>query len=74
MADKTKTYQAGDLKITINRSACISCSSCVFMAEKTFELDEEMISMVKPNGPYDDEKTIKEAAASCPTSAIKVSK
>ncbi|MFA5932538.1 MAG: ferredoxin [Microgenomates group bacterium] len=74
MADKTKTYQVDKLKIVINRAECISCSSCVFMAPKTFELDGESISVVKEEGPYDSEKTIEEAAASCPTSAIKISK
>ncbi|MDD2822501.1 MAG: ferredoxin [Candidatus Daviesbacteria bacterium] len=74
MSDKTKTYQAGDVKISIKRPECISCSSCVFMAPKTFELDGESISVVKEEGPYDDAKTIEEAAASCPTTAIVVEK
>lgn len=74
MADKTRTYQVDKLKITINRAECISCMSCTMVAPKTFDMDETMISVVKDTGPYDSPKTIEEAAASCPTSAIKIEK
>ncbi len=59
-------------KIKINRSLCISCGLCASIAPKTFELDEKSISKLKP-GPYDDIKTILEAAKGCPARAISVS-
>lgn len=64
-----KTYQVGDLEIDIDRVNCISCASCTFIAPNTFELDEQMISVVKEDSK-DSLKIIKEAVASCPTVAI----
>lgn len=69
-----KTYKVGDLTITIDRSKCISCGTCSAIAPKTFELDKDLISVVKDQGPYDDEKTIREAAESCCVEAITIEK
>lgn len=74
MADKVKTYQAGDLKIIIDRANCISCGLCAELAPKTFEMDDQMISIVKSKGPYDTVAKIKEAAQSCATEAITIKK
>lgn len=57
--------------IKINRKTCISCSTCVCIAPKTFELDKDMIAVVK-KGPLDNLKTIQDAADSCAVSAITV--
>lgn len=58
-----------DIVIKINRSACISCGTCVLIAPKTFELDKKLVSHVLPP-PNDPEKTILEAANSCATESI----
>lgn len=70
MAAKKITYQVDTVKITIDRSGCISCGLCTEIAPKTFELDKEMICVVKKNGPYDTLEKIKEAASSCAVGAI----
>lgn len=57
--------------IKINRKTCISCSTCVCIAPKTFELDKSMIAVVK-SGPLDNIKKIQEAADSCAVCAITV--
>lgn len=57
--------------IKINRKTCISCSTCVCIAPKTFELDNKMIAIVK-DGPLDNLKTIQDAADSCAVSAITI--
>lgn len=72
MADKIKTYLAGNIKITVDRTKCISCGLCLELAPKTFELDNKMICVVKSEGPYDNLNKIKEAVDSCATEAIKV--
>lgn len=64
-----KTYQVGDLIIEIDRTNCISCGSCTFIAPDTFELDKQMISVVKVDSK-DSLQIIKDAASSCPTQAI----
>ena len=58
-------------KIVVDRTACIGARSCVLVAEKTFQMDEENLAYVTKNGSaYDDDETIKLAAQSCPVLAI----
>ncbi len=62
---------ADNLKITVDREACIGDGACCTDAPDTFEMDDDDIAVVKePVG--DDRDTILEAAENCPTSAIKV--
>lgn len=56
-------------RIVVDRAACIGARSCVLVAEKTFEMDDENLAIVK-NAELDDEETIKLAAKSCPVLAI----
>ncbi len=67
-----QTYRVGNLVIKIDRSKCISCASCTAIAPQTFELDEDLTSKVKDQGPYDDEETIKQAVAGCVSEAITI--
>lgn len=73
MADKNRTYQVGDIKITVDRSKCISCGLCTELAPKTFELDKDMICVVKSKEPFDKPDKIKEAVESCATEALTIS-
>lgn len=57
--------------IKINRKTCISCGTCVCLAPKTFALDKNMIAVIK-SGPWDNLKTIQDAASSCAVCAINV--
>jgi ferredoxin len=59
------------MRIEIDRELCISVASCVAVAPNTFELDDEGIAVVK-NLNGDDEKTILQAAQSCPVNAIRL--
>lgn len=56
-------------RIKIDRNLCIGAASCVALAMKTFELDEENKAIVIDDGG-DEAETIKLAAESCPTKAI----
>ena len=56
-------------RIVVDRTACIGARSCVLVAEKTFEMDDQNLALVK-NADLDDEETIKLAAQSCPVLAI----
>jgi ferredoxin len=56
-------------KVQVIREKCISCGSCVALAPKIFEYDDEGISVViSQDGNTDEEKML--AAQSCPTGAI----
>ncbi len=60
-------------QIKIDRQKCIGCGTCSALAPNTFEIDNDMKAKVKnPNG--NDEKTILQAAQSCPTEAIELTK
>ena len=57
------------MKIIIDRDLCIGAGTCVVVAPKTFDLDDELKAIVTdPKG--NDEDTIIEAAKVCPVFAI----
>lgn len=72
--DNIRVYPVGKIKVTIDRSKCISCGTCTALAPNTLELDDDLIAVVKEkNGtPYDNEKTMKELPDSCAGGAITV--
>lgn len=57
-------------RIVVDRQACIGARSCVLIASKTFQMDEENLAYVTGTVDEDDEETIKMAAESCPVLAI----
>ncbi len=61
------------MKVIVDREACIGCGLCVQVCEAVFELDADSIAVVKVNPvPPAHEAACKEAAESCPTTAIKI--
>lgn len=61
--------QIGRYKVEVIRDKCISAASCVAIAPKVFDLDEEGIAIVLSQDGNDDETKLL-AAQSCPTAAI----
>jgi ferredoxin len=57
------------LKVRVDRELCIGVSNCVAVAPTVFELDDENKAVVLDPGSV-DEKTLMEAAESCPEDAI----
>ncbi|MDD3647794.1 MAG: ferredoxin [Candidatus Dojkabacteria bacterium] len=62
---------ASKYKIKINKTTCIGCGTCSSLAEKTFEIGSDMKAEVK-KGEWDEDKTILQAAQSCPVFAIEL--
>lgn len=61
------------MKVTVDKDKCIGCGACTAVAPKSFKLGEDGKSeMIEPLA--DDEETIKNAAESCPVSAIRLEK
>jgi ferredoxin len=59
------------LKVTVNKTRCISSGDCVETAPAVFQLDaDEKSEVVNPSGA--PEATIVAAARSCPVKAITV--
>jgi len=59
----------GKYHVEVIREKCISAGSCVALAPKVFELDEEGLARVISQDGNDDEMKLL-AAQSCPTAAI----
>ncbi|RJR27109.1 ferredoxin [candidate division WWE3 bacterium] len=57
-------------KVVVDRKLCIGAATCVVIAPRTFELDDEKIAIVLPKGENEDDDTLFMAAQSCPTQAI----
>lgn len=58
-------------KIIVDRPACIGARSCVLVAPKTFQMDEENLAYILPDDQsYEDDETQLLAAQSCPVLAI----
>ncbi len=62
------------MKVIVNQDACIGCGACCAICDEVFEIDEEGLSVAKVEEvPSNLEESVKDAADSCPTSAIEVS-
>ena len=57
-------------KIVVDRVSCIGARSCVVVAEKVFQMDDENLAYVTEDVNSTDIETIKLAAQSCPVLAI----
>ncbi|MFZ2189734.1 MAG: ferredoxin [Candidatus Magasanikiibacteriota bacterium] len=59
------------MKIKVNKDKCISCGTCIVLAEASFKWDEDgkAVEIVPPG---DDEQTIRDAASACPVGAIEI--
>ncbi len=67
--DKTADApQGGKYKVEILRDKCIGAASCVAIAPKVFQLDNEQKAIIISEDELDDTKLL--AAQSCPTAAI----
>jgi len=59
------------MKVKVDKDKCIGCGLCVSLAPKSFKLGEDGKSQaIESVG--DDLETIKNAAESCPVSAIEI--
>lgn len=57
-------------KVIVDRKLCIGAATCIVIAPKAFELDNESIAVVNANALETDDNTLLMAAQSCPTAAI----
>lgn len=62
------TDMPGKYVVKVIRSKCISAGSCIAIAPKVFEFDDQQIATVISQDELDDIKLL--AAQSCPTMAI----
>ena len=59
------------MKVKVNEDSCIGCGACQSICENVFEINDEGLSSVKVEKvSEDDVQSVRDAADSCPTSAI----
>lgn len=63
-----ETAMPGKYRVKVIRSKCIAAGSCIAIAPKVFEFDDQNIAKVISQDEIDDIKLL--AAQSCPTEAI----
>lgn len=62
------------MKATVDASTCTGCGLCADMCSEVFELGDDNVAKVKANPvPAAVEASCKEAAESCPVTAIQLS-
>jgi ferredoxin len=62
---------AGGRRIVVDRERCIGSGNCCFYAPNTFDLDDELKSVViDPEG--DDPADVRAAVEGCPVNAISI--
>jgi len=59
-----------DWTVKVDRKLCIGAATCVAIAAKTFELDNEAKAVILDTAIDDAKETILDAAKGCPTAAI----
>ena len=63
--------KAGKIRrIVVDRQSCIGARSCVLVAEKVFQMDDQNLAYVTTDPDSTDEETIRMAAEVCPVLAI----
>jgi ferredoxin len=57
-------------KVWVDRALCIGAATCVAVAPKTYELDNEAKAVILETADQDTIETIIEGAKACPVAAV----
>ncbi|MBI2029567.1 ferredoxin [Candidatus Gottesmanbacteria bacterium] len=60
----------GQYKVQVIRDLCIGAASCVAIAPKAFQLDNEAKAITLPTIGEESDQVLLDAAKSCPVAAI----
>lgn len=69
-ANSISTKKIHKWTVTINRNLCIGAASCIAVAPKAFNLDNEAKAIFLPTAEEELPETILDAAKACPVAAI----
>jgi ferredoxin len=58
------------MKATVDKDLCAGCGACVDICPEVFEMQDDLAVVKVDPIPPEVEKTCRDAADSCPTSAI----
>ncbi|MBI2611544.1 ferredoxin [Candidatus Gottesmanbacteria bacterium] len=68
--DPTSPQKIRKLTVAIDRNLCIGAASCIAVAPKAFNLDNEAKAIFLPTAEEESSETILDAAKACPVAAI----
>lgn len=60
----------GQYKVQVLRDLCIGAASCVAIAPKAFQLDNEAKAIILPTVGEESDQALLDGAKSCPVAAI----
>ena len=60
----------GKLTVVVDRNLCIGAASCIAVAPKAYELDNEAKAVFLPTAGEESPETILDSAKACPVAAI----
>ncbi len=61
------------MKAKVNKDQCIGCGSCTVISPEVFKIDNDGLAVAKEENINEENKEeVRDAAESCPTSAIEV--
>ena len=60
----------GDWKVWVDRELCIGAATCLAVAPKTFDLDNEAKAVFLPTKDEEKKEDLLDAAKACPVAAI----
>lgn len=66
----TDTKKVRKWTIKVDRNLCIGAASCIAVAPKAYELDDEAIAVIKETADQETDETLLDSAKSCPVAAI----
>ncbi len=58
------------MKVKVDRDLCIGAATCIAVAAKAFDLDNEAKAIILDSADEETREAIIEAAKACPTAAI----
>lgn len=71
--DRNNIWRCFLMKAKVDRDLCIGCGLCEGICPKVFQMDDENIAIVIVDEvPSEEQESAKDAADSCPVSAIEI--
>lgn len=70
MDNSSGPKKVGGWTVTVDRNLCIGAASCVAVAPKTFNLDNEAKAIILDTASEELPETIMDSAKACPVLAI----
>lgn len=62
------------MKVKVDKEKCIGCGACAGIVPSVFDMDDDGLAKVNSEDVSSLEEDVRDAAGSCPTDAIEITK